>query len=199
MKKIIHVLLGLLAFIIMVPAYLLSKLFGIFVSEEEKRDKPWLENFIILYVTKCLTLDGDITDPVRLSQGDLDFGQRQSLLVYLKAYLHKIDETYEPSDFEKVVEAIPRVWAIHVGGFRSESAVRAWCMHQNPESSKDDVDTFVTIVKKIDKTSEEWVDLSRQLLEFRLDRVFKRKHSEGFMSYTETMLEDYMASTSNSV
>lgn len=173
-------------------AYLLSKVFGPFISEDKKVDEPWLENFVILYLTKCLTVDGDTTDIGRLARGDLDFGQDQSLLVYLKAYLSKIGKTYEVSNYKDAVAAIPRVWANHVGGFQSEGSVRAWCQDQNPEGSIESVDKFVAAIKLVDKSSIEWSAFTLSLLKFRFQRVFKRKYAIDYQSYVSPMLDDYI-------
>lgn len=165
--------------------------------QNHNSSKPWLEKFVVLYINKCLILDGDITDIKQLSSGDLNFSQMQSLTVYLKAYLYKIRETYEPSDVQDVLKALPQIWNIHATGFRSEGAVRAWCMDQNPDGTKDDVDAFISSLKEVDKTSEDWAHLSKSLLQFRFARVFTRQHLESFLSFTDTMLEDYMASDSS--
>ena len=192
MKQIYHFILGFLGLITMALAYIISKIFGAFAPAEKKRSEPWLENFIILYFAKCLKVDGDNTDITRLSRGDLNFGQTQSLLVYLKSYLHKIGKPFGEGDLKDVLESIPRVWAIHTTGFQSEGAVRVWCQNQNPDGSKSAVDTFVNTVKNIDKKSEDWLHLSRELLVFRIERAFTRKHGADFYSYTDTMVEDYI-------
>lgn len=192
MKKIYHVILGLIGLILMALAYAISKIFAAFSPEEKQPDQPWLEKFIILYFARCFKFDDDITDPNRLAHGQLDFGQTQKLMVYLKAYLHKIGEPYEVSDLSDVVAAIPRVWAIHTVGFQSEGAVREWCQNQNPDGRKDEVDAFVATVKSVDKKSDDWLHLSRELLKFRIERAFKMMHGQSFWSYTENMVEDYV-------
>lgn len=179
--------------------YLVSAILSIFAPKEQKSAKSWLEDFVILYVNKCLIYDGDITNFARLSRAELSHGQLQSLIVYLKAFLHKIGETYEPSDLQDVLNALPMVWNIHTTGFQSEGAVRAWCMDQNPDGTKEDVDAFINTLKKIDKNSEDWASLSNSLLKSRFARVFTRRHSESFLSYTDTMLEDYMESTGGGI
>lgn len=193
MRQVFYLLLGLIGVILMALAYLTSKILSIFAPTEQKNEKPWLEKFIVLYINKCLIYDGDITDIRQLSRGELNPSQRQSLLVYLKAYLYKIGEAYEPSDLQDVLKALPQVWKIHATGFQSEGAVRTWCMDQNPDGTKEDVDAFISTVKEADKTSEDWADLSKSLLHFRFARVFTRQHLESFSNYTDTMLEEYMA------
>ncbi len=199
MRQIFYILLGLIGVIFMSMAYLSNRILSILAPKEQKCAKPWLENFIILYVNKCLIFDGDITDFGQLSRGELNHGQLQSLIVYLKAYLHKIGHQYEPNDLQDVLSSLPKVWNIHVTGFQSEGAVRAWCLEQNPDGTKEDVDAFINSLKEVDKTSEDWTYLSKSLLKSRFSRVFTRQHSEDFLSYTDTMLEDYMASTGGKI
>jgi len=197
MRQVFYLLLGLIGVILMALAYLTGKILSIFAPTERKNEKPWLEKFIVLYINKCLIFDGEIIDIRQLSRGELNPSQRQSLLVYLKAYLYKIGEAYEPSDLQDVLKALPQVWNIHATGF--QSAVRTWCMDQNPDGTKEDVDAFISTVKEIDKTSEDWAGLSKSLLHFRFARVFTRQHLESFSNYTDTMLEEYMASDGRNI
>lgn len=194
MKQIFYILVGLIGVILMSLARLVGKILSMFESAEQKSSKPWLENFVVLYINKCLTYDSDIIDLSRLSRAELDFRQLQSLTVYLKAYLYKIGETYEPSDLQDVLNALPKVWNIHATGSQSEGAVRAWCMDQNPDATKEELDSFINAMKEADKTSEDWASLSMSLLQFRFARVFARRHSEDFLNYTDTMLDDYISS-----
>ena len=193
MKQIYHVVLGLLGLIILAVAYLASKILAAFAPAEKKRSQPWLEKFIVLFFAKCFKLDGNDRDSTRLSRGQLDFREVQSLMVYLKAYLHKIGVTYDVIYLNEVLDSIPRVWAIHTVGYQSEAAVREWCQNQNPNGHKFEVDAFVDTVKNVDKRGEDWLHLSRELLMFRIERVFKSMHGANFYSYTDNMLEDYIA------
>jgi hypothetical protein len=72
-------------------------------------------------------------------------------------------------------------------------------MDQNPDGTNEDVDAFINTLKEVDKTSEDWAHLSKSLLQFRFSRVFTRQHLESFLSYTDTMLEDHMASDSRNI
>jgi hypothetical protein len=57
MSKIFYNLLGLIGAIFMLVAYLFRKTLRDLATTEQKTAKPWLENFIILYVNKCLIFD----------------------------------------------------------------------------------------------------------------------------------------------
>lgn len=195
LKQLFHVLLGVLAYTVLGVAFLLSKIFRVFSAKKEAIPKIWLESFVILFLNKSLKLDGDTTDLGRLARGELDFGQDQSLIVYLKAYLYKIGETYQLSDYVDAKAAIPRVWAHNMGGFQSEGSVRAWCKAQDPDGATNDVDTFIAEITRVDKGSQEWKDFTRNLVEFRFERVFKRKFSVDYWSYTASMLDDYIDSS----
>lgn len=192
MRQIFHILLGLIGLIFMSLSFLVSRILSFAAPLEQKGPKSWVESFVVLYVNKCLIYDADIINFAKLSRAELTAGELQSLIVYLKAYLHKIGEIYEPKDIQDVLNALPNVCNIHATGFQSEGAIRIWCMDQDPEGTKEDTDVFINTLKEVDRTSDDWADLSKELLRFRFSRVFTRQHSEDFLSYTDTMLEDHI-------
>lgn len=190
MKTFFHIILGLLGLIFSLFYYLISRLkAGEDTGSKKLSDeRPWLEDFIILYVNKCLLLDADMIDFHAVFQGRFDFSRSQSLLVYLKAYLRKLGVEYSSSDYEVVMREFSKVISIHTTGFFSESSVRSFCEKEG--ASGEEVESLISMIETKSVSDEELHNIRKELFIFRFKNLFLNRYGSDFWSYTEDMLEE---------
>lgn len=173
-------------------------------STETQRPPDWIESFILWYVadkTRGFPQDETFNFMARLQTGSMNFGDEQSFLVHLKVYIYWLEKEglnltssdgfWDPALIPQVVGLIPNTLSIYLTGYLSEGAFREF-HSKNNDPATTDVDGFISVVKQLDKSSEDWQRLVHEMLTFRLTKTFERRHSEELFAFTNRVFADYL-------
>lgn len=172
-------------------------------STKKQRSPEWMESFILWYAvdrTKMLSRDETFSFIERLQTGSMNSGDKQSFLVHLKVYLYWLEKEglnpssskgpLDPSSFSQVLRLIPNTLSTCLTGYLSEGAFRGF-HSKNIDPATMDEDRFITEVKQMDKSSEEWKGFVHELMTIRLTNAFERRHSEKLSAFTSRVYEEY--------
>lgn len=188
MKAIFRILIGIFGILFAAAFLIIGKLF----IREKKEEKPWLRGFIIFYASEKIRFEHEAISFKEVIQnllsGHTTFQQEQSILVWLNAYLMKVEgRPRTASDYNVVTKTLSPILSSELIGYSSEGALRHYLSKQGQDN---DAEVIAKMVQESAQNTEFNNFLQMELMRFRLENVFKKIHKQDIQIYSQNMLPE---------